>query len=83
MRFNKLIYIKKLINKIIIWDYRLLRNKILLQLVIFLILIKITKILIKTFKVKNYLAMDQTLMRNNNKNYKIIKKDYRIIKIIL
>ena len=83
MRFNKLIYIKKLINKIIIWDCRLLRNKILLQLVIFLILIKITKILIKTFKVKNYLAMDQTLMRNNNKNYKIIKKDYRIIKIIL
>ena len=83
MRFNKLIYIKKLINKIIIWDCRLLRNKILLQLVIFLILIKITKILIKTFKVKNFLAMDQTLMRNNNKNYKIIKKDYRIIKIIL
>ena len=83
MRFNKLIYIKKLINKIIIWDCRILRNKILLQLVIFLILIKITKILIKTFKVKNFLAMDQTLMRNNNKNYKIIKKDYRIIKIIL
>jgi len=49
----------------------------------FLILIKITKILIKTFKVKNYLVMDQTLMRNNNKNYKIIKKDYRIIQIIM
>ena len=49
----------------------------------FLILNKITKILVKIFKVKNFLAMDQTLMRNNNKNYKIIKKDYRIIQIML